>query len=215
MDGNGVLPEVHRYNVRQHAGVLSAHLRAGGYDPDVCRDDSAAIIDAVYSVFHEGSRGFILSGGTGCGKTTALRALRRLPVKGYDRDNPTYIPTTWIDCYHAGDADWLDWEEAAATIARSRLLLLDDFGTDEPTMMYGKRVDRIARLVMDWAEFPNRWPSNRTALVVATNLTGDQVQERYGERVMSRLRALTPVVLHAGDMRTHNNNSTHTETTEQ
>lgn len=184
--------EQNREEARRRAIEVEGFFRKAGYDADAWRPDWNALYSPFMDCVHRESRGFIMRGGTGCGKTTFLRALKAVCAKS---------GVQYIDCARAADYEWLDWEETPMKLAENAFVLLDDMGTDEVVTVYGNRRDRIGRLVMEWAEWPHQYGKHTAMLVVATNLTGEQLAARYGERVMSRLRDLRPVVLRASDHR--------------
>lgn len=181
-----------REEARRRAIEIEGFFKTAGYDADVWRPDWNALYSPLMDCIRRESRGFIMRGGTGCGKTTFLRALKAVCSRA---------GVQYIDCARAADCEWLDWDETPMRLAENAFVLLDDMGTDEVVTVYGNKRDRIGCLIMDWAEWPRRYWKHVAMLVVATNLTGEQLAARYGERVMSRLRDLRPVVLTAPDRR--------------
>lgn len=86
----------------------------------------------------------------------------------------------------------------AYTIARDyensfgSIVFVDDIGVEYNTYHYGERRN-IFNQVVDDAE-RNGW-----LLIVTTNLTIDEIKEKYGERTLDRLRALTRPVVFKGE----------------
>lgn len=113
-------------------------------------------------------RCFIMFGGTGCGKTTAAAWI----VAG-ERDNALWLPARTAD-------DLERWKEVSTQAYSVGLLVLDDLGTERVSNS-GWASETLASL----------WTHRLDAglrTVVTTNLTPQQVVERYGgDRLRSRL----------------------------
>ena len=69
----------------------------------------------------------------------------------------------------------------AGQLRRSRILCVDDIGTEQPYMDYGQRRDVFPEL-MDEAERAGQ------LILATTNLSAQQLLERYGERTLDRMR---------------------------
>lgn len=184
--------EAARAKIAVKAAHIERCIREAGYDPDTYRPDWNALLPAFMACVARHARGILLRGGTGCGKTTFLRAVQRVCRPG---------GVHYIDCQQAATLEYLDWPETPAILARNAFVLLDDMGTDEVAHVYGERRDRIARLILDWDRWPAQFGTNSAMLIVATNLTGSQINERYGDRITSRLCNLKFVLLNAPDAR--------------
>ena len=74
----------------------------------------------------------------------------------------------------------------------NRPIVIDDLGTEHYYFEYGEKRDLFAELV-DQAE------KDKRLMIITTNLTTDQIKERYGIRTYDRLRALTKVVSLTGE----------------
>lgn len=71
------------------------------------------------------------------------------------------------------------------------ILSLDDIGTEELSVKYGERRLAFAE-IMDAAEKQGK------LVIVSTNLGETELRERYGDRVLDRIRAVTTRVLFTG-----------------
>lgn len=76
-------------------------------------------------------------------------------------------------------------------ISSYKIISVDDIGTEDIANRYGEKHDYFRELV-DLAE------RKQKLLIVSTNLELKQIAERYGERTIDRLRALTTTILFKG-----------------
>ena len=116
----------------------------------------------------------VICGGTGLGKTFLLRCIfAHLLDRGVDAQMVTaYQAFSAMRACHMGDAD------AFQGMVDTPVLLLDDLGA-EP-MMRNVTVEYLFTLI-------NERVTARRHTVIATNLDEAALQERYGERLFSRL----------------------------
>lgn len=77
-------------------------------------------------------------------------------------------------------------------VLSKHIICIDDLGTEEVAVKYGER--RMA-----FAEVADAAEKEGKLLLVTTNMTINQLYEKYGERVMDRLRAITKSVLFNGE----------------
>lgn len=77
-------------------------------------------------------------------------------------------------------------------IKELKYLVIDDLGTEFTAVNYGQRRNVIDEII-DKAE------QNANILIITTNLTKNELETRYGERVMNRINALTKRVCFEGD----------------
>lgn len=77
-------------------------------------------------------------------------------------------------------------------ISNYKIISVDDIGTEDIANQYGEKHDYFRELV-DLAE------RKQKLLIVSTNMELKQIAERYGERTIDRLRALTTTVLFKGE----------------
>ena len=158
----------------------------------------AAILAKIHTGESEGGKGLFLLGNTGTGKT------RRLEWAAENFEIPMIDATTLCDrmAEAKSDADRLEvlnlikprWSELPAHCCD---LIIDDLGTEpDEQMIYGTRrflmVDAIIKR-------HKRFPDYKTHFT--SNLTKDEIRERYGERVWSRLNEMVTFVTLAGEDR--------------
>lgn len=138
-------------------------------------------------------RNLLLTGAGGLGKTYLLNCIyARVCDRGLSAVRVTAFKLfEAMRRQHMGDS-----ESEFASLTEAPLLLIDDLGT-EP-MMRNITVEYLFLLL-------NERAAAKRHTVIATNLTATQLQERYGERVSSRLldkSACGVVQLRGKDLRT-------------
>ena len=77
-------------------------------------------------------------------------------------------------------------------IIRNHLLVIDDVGREEPYQEYGNHFNVFPDFVDD-CERKGKF------LITNTNCTKEQLAEKYGERTLSRLKAITRLVVFVGE----------------
>lgn len=125
-------------------------------------------------------KGLLLMGGCGLGKT--LIATRIIPglIKHYCQKWTTV-------CYPTTINKKLDY-----TLSTNSPLVLDDIGIEQEFTDYGNKRYAV-REIVDEAERTGR------LLVITTNLTTDELTEKYGVRTIDRLMGLTRLVVIEGE----------------
>lgn len=119
-------------------------------------------------------RGLLCIGNCGRGKT--MMCYRVIPVL------INHFQHKVINCYDAVDIN------AKIDEMKSKMLIcVDDIGTESDYLVYGVRRQPFAELV-DAAE------KRGMLLLLTTNLTTSELQNKYGIRVIDRLRKLTKVI---------------------
>lgn len=73
----------------------------------------------------------------------------------------------------------------------SKLIAIDDIGTEEIRVKYGERRMAFAEII-DMAE------KKGNLVIISTNLSGKEIKERYGDRVFDRVMAVTTRVPFSG-----------------
>lgn len=127
-------------------------------------------------------RGLMLMGGCGLGKTIlGMYVLPGLIL------HSTRLVTR---CYTAQEMN-----ERPDEVVAKRIVSLDDVGTEEISIKYGERRNVFAE-VMDNAE------KKGNLVIATTNLNGDGLRQRYGDRVIDRIRSTMRVIpLNGNSMR--------------
>ena len=132
-------------------------------------------------------RGIFAFGRYGCGKTALMRAIRPLfrPVHFVPLNDPEYAEMMDLDL-------WPNWNAEAMRCS----VILDDLGAESAITDYGIKRETAAEFVVRY----HRQGAGR--LFVTTNLTGEQIAERYTARLTSRIKELCiPLHLKGADKR--------------
>lgn len=77
-------------------------------------------------------------------------------------------------------------------VKQMHIICLDDIGTENESVKYGERRQAFAELA-DEAEKKGK------LLIITTNLSTPEIEQKYGERTIDRLRAITTPVLFKGE----------------
>ena len=139
-------------------------------------------------------KGLFLRGDVGIGKTFGLQLLAAKfgwkfvtarEVEGFYRAQPEYT-------------EWEDYCRAADFFGRGKTLVIDDLGTEnEDFMQYGQRANPLAELLEK--RYDLSFYRDHVRTVVTSNLTDQQLKERYGFRVFDRMREMFAVVTVRGE----------------
>lgn len=162
-------------------------MRNAGVDADGKPvDDFAAACAALRAVMSETGKGLIVSGEYGCGKTSLVRTWRGA-VNMYDMNNRE----------HRAMLDPAQYPESLPALFAGGAFI-DDLGA-ELRMHYGEGDYSEAR------DFICEFHARKTAearLYITTNLRMRELLERYGGRLVDRLKDLcVPLRLHGKSKR--------------
>lgn len=166
-------------------------LERGGFTRAGAPEDFERVCRAAADLEAGEIRALILTGCAGCGKTLAasIVARRAFPARNIARG---WRPQSqdWRARYrprivHGYEVPRMEEDEAAAFRAcRCGDIVLDDMGTEHPVQVYGTPTDLVAEYL---ASFCDGTGFGDTACIVTTNLSADELRNRYGERILSRL----------------------------
>lgn len=165
--------------------------------PFVLDDNNAAIIHKLCLYFSASpqatdlglslSKGILLAGGVGTGKTTIMKAFRDNPLQSF-----TLISSRQISFDFADQGfPLIRHHSRPITIptnqfGQSRLgTCFDDLGTDEERKHYGEKLNALSEILTSRYE---NLPFNQTHLT--TNLNAAMIETIYGTRLRSRMREM-------------------------
>lgn len=136
--------------------------------------------------FKQADKGVLLAGGVGIGKTTIMRAMAAMLDAEY-----ITVPDLAGRFSTAGeDGFW-----AMAGRSEKWDLFLDDLGAEDKVKSYSNAFpikDLIYKRYDLWQRF-------RIRTHIATNLSGEQVEERYDKRVRDRFKEMMIPVIGKGE----------------
>ena len=163
-----------------------AYLERRGWTRAVAGEADFAAASLALARCDVQRRGIFAFGRYGCGKTALLTAIRPLfcPVNFVPLNKPDLAA---LLC--GGDADWLD-------DALRSSVMLDDLGSESAGSDYGVKREYAAEFIVRYHQ------CGRGRLFVSTNLTGEEIAERYTARLTSRIKDLcVPLHLTGADKR--------------
>lgn len=124
-------------------------------------------------------RGLLCFGNCGCGKTLICGKI--IPVL--------------LHFYHNKIVSIYDAQQMNANadaVKQKHIVYIDDIGTENLSVKYGEK-----RLV--FPELVDEAEKKGKLLIITTNLSLSELKEKYGERTIDRLRAITISVLFKGE----------------
>lgn len=166
------------------ADKYRARLTAAGWLEDVAGADFATGVNALVKINSLQNYGIIVSGEYGCGKTSFVKAA----ISG--------IRT--INCTIPEQVGYLDWENYRESIREMMdvNILIDDLGAERIKNNFGSREDLVGDFICRYHLY------GKGRLFITTNLRGEEILERYGGRVLSRLKDLcVPIKFKGADKR--------------
>lgn len=126
-----------------------------------------------------GGRGLFLYGTCGRGKSILCRyALPAILLKYASKVVSVF--------------DIQDMNQDIDMVLSKHIISLDDIGTEEVSIKYGERRMAFAE-VMDAAE------KHSKLVIISTNLNERELKDRYGDRVLDRIKATTVRILFKGE----------------
>lgn len=124
-------------------------------------------------------KGLLCIGNCGRGKT--MMCYRVIPILLY------HFAHKIVSCYDA-----VDINAKIDVMKQKHIICVDDIGTESDYLVYGVRRQPLAELI-DSAE------KRSSLLLLTTNLTTDDLEEKYGIRVLDRLKRVTKVIHFVGN----------------
>lgn len=163
--------------------------REKGYSPREYMTASYEFLKSYAENFHKGASSFFFSGATGLGKThLSLAIMNKVTEKGYSvfygsADNIL----KQMEKERFGRSN-TDIEEE---IDNADLIIIDDLGTEFRTAFSETAVYQLINNAM----------LNSKPMIISSNLSVKELEERYGQRVVSRLNSFEVVNFTGTDIR--------------
>lgn len=181
------------------AFAKSEYLRWHGVEMQI-DDYNREIVNnlALYFTGVEGPlnlrKGIMMYGGTGTGKTSMMKAFSENPLRSFNMYECKYMALL----YSTGGFEKI--EQFTGPIAPPHInrfrhetygICFEDLGTEDMKKNYGNE----ANVMKDIIEMRYSRHSILSGLThITTNLTGDQIEDLYGERVRSRMREMFNII---------------------
>lgn len=131
------------------------------------------------------NKGILLSGPVGCGKTTLMKLLRHIV--------PMQRPYEIMPCRNVAFSFNHLGFKTIEEYGNTKFFCFDDLGVEPPGRFYGKDLNVMGEILLSRYElYLNTKQKIKTH--VTTNLNAEELEERYGNRVRSRMRELFNLV---------------------
>lgn len=145
------------------------------------------------------NKGLMLIGNIGCGKTTLMKVFS-------DSINPFRI----VSCREVSEA----WKRDGDISKYSSMIIgnsfttspfgkrdigicFDDLGIENKTKNYGDEINAMEEVLLNWYD-----KKRFSRIHITTNLNPDEIEQKYGKRVRSRMREMfNQVLIEGGDRR--------------
>jgi len=124
-------------------------------------------------------RGLFLFGNCGRGKSLLCRYVLPAILLGYCRRVVSVFDTA-------------EMNRQIDHVLSRHIISLDDVGTEDISNVYGNK--RLA-----FAEVMDAVEKNNKLIIISSNLSVNDIRQRYGERVLDRIKATTKRVLFEGE----------------
>lgn len=143
------------------------------------------MIEAIcdYMAGNQQKKGLMIIGQSGLGKTETIRAVAKNPVK----------PIQILSILEVAE---VVKDHGSCDLNESRHILIDDVGSEPEVINY------FGTKIQWFKEFIESYYLNHKTyekLLITTNLSGQEVENRYGYRVRSRLREMMNIVTIQGE----------------
>ncbi len=126
-------------------------------------------------------KGILLTGPVGCGKTSLMKLLRHLV--------PLQRPYEMIPCRNVAFGFNHIGFKTIEEYGNTKFFCFDDLGVEAAGRFYGKDLNVMGEILLSRYElFLNTKRKLKTH--VTTNLNAEELEDRYGNRVRSRMREL-------------------------
>lgn len=131
------------------------------------------------------NKGIFLTGPVGVGKTSITNLL------------PLLLPSSLIFYHYSCRNIAFEYNQKGAEViqkyAEKRYVCFDDLGAEATGRFYGKDCNTMAEIILSRYDFLMAMQAkgnHHFQTIITTNLTATEVEDRYGERVRSRIREL-------------------------
>ena len=155
---------------------MVAILTQNGFNPDIAGDDFNVLVDCAVKTFNITTPrkvGMIITGDYGCGKSFFMKCLK--------------MSGTFVDLTLTENVEWIDQRGGYQSTMRELCecnVILDDLGAESIKNDYGVKRDVVGEFICRYHTY------GKGRLFITTNLRGSELLDRYGGRVVDRLKQL-------------------------
>jgi DNA replication protein DnaC len=136
------------------------------------------------------SKGILLSGPVGCGKTTLMKLMRYVP-----QANKKFFLKTCRDISFEFIKDGYEvihrYSHGHNTHAEHKNYCFDDLGTENNLKYFGNECNVIAEIILSRYDI---YTVKNIQTHITTNLSASEIENAYGNRVRSRLRHMLNLI---------------------
>lgn len=168
-------------------------LNEGGFLKSKDETNFETVVNAFTFIKSIPRKGMIFVGDVGTGKTLAIKSLfpfARLRRLTDVTELQWMMPTK--DTNNDGE-DYEVWRLG------NKHNILDDVGNEQLKSIYGVKYDTVANFILQWHSDKFMDESETNRLFITTNMTVDQLNERYGKRILDRLFEMCVLVKFHGE----------------
>jgi DNA replication protein DnaC len=136
------------------------------------------------------SKGILLSGPVGCGKTSLMALMRYVP-----QPNKKFFMKTCRDISFEFIKDGYEviqrYSHGHNTHAEHKNYFFDDLGTEKNLKYFGNECNVMAEIILSRYDI---FISKKIYTHITTNLSASEIETAYGNRVRSRLRTMLNLI---------------------
>lgn len=140
-------------------------------------------------------RGYYLTGGVGCGKTTIFKILSAV-LTNLQVPNKFVSMSTVVRDYQTNGLAGIDYlfenpqiNGYGVVIPKPKVIFLDDIGIESVQQHYGNKLNLVDYIVHSRYDIWKTKPSLK--LHLSTNLNKEEMSERYDKRTISRIAEMS------------------------
>lgn len=132
------------------------------------------------------SKGIILTGPIGCGKTSLMNLMRFVPPPERNHIMKTCRDVSFEFIQEGYEVIWR-YSRMSFNNSHPKIYCFDDLGTEQSLKYFGNDCNVMAEILLSRYEY---FISQKMITHITTNLSAPEIETSYGNRVRSRLREM-------------------------